>query len=178
MSEIRTLEPYRNLSLRPFPARDTILVTSKSHPIVALTSAVFRLRPFLALIAFDTILAEILTVVLPSVPYKGESIFLAYSSSAVLAISIIAFMLASLVWVAVRATRALALPRRPDTIAAVLLYLCGGKMVKDFQGLAVVEERLRDRVLVRMEKNYWLGKVVGGDGVERVGIDAKDETQG
>ncbi|KAH0565071.1 hypothetical protein GP486_001539 [Trichoglossum hirsutum] len=175
--KIRTLEPYRNLSLRPSPAWDTILVTSKPHPIVALISALFSLRPFLALIAFDTILAEILTVVLPSVPYKGESIFIAYSLSAILAISIITIMLASLAWVAVRETRVTSLPRRPDTIAAVLLYLCGGRMVKDFQGMAEAEGRLRDKTLMKMGKNYWLGKVEGVDGIERIGIEAKDDVQ-
>ncbi|KAI9782835.1 MAG: hypothetical protein M1839_004586 [Geoglossum umbratile] len=175
--ETRTVEPYRVLSQRYAHPRDTILVCSKFSPITALTTSVFRLRHHLSILALNAILSEVLTVALSRIPFHGDSIYLAYVVSSRLSTGIISFMIVTLIWVAVRQRQSHGLellPQRPDSIAAVLTYLCGSRMLGDFQGLAVVGEKERDEMVINMGKKYWLGKVVGVDGVERVGINEED----
>jgi Protein of unknown function (DUF3433) len=165
------MEPYRNLSAGNAQPRDSILIRSVSNPIAALATAVVRARFHLAVLVFNTLLSEVLIVSLSRIPFKGDSIYIAYVASSRLITAIIPFMLVTLMWVALRRRQTADLPRRPDTIAAVLSYLCGSSMLQDFQGLSTVDGRTRDGVVVKMGKRYKLGKIVGVDGVGRVGID-------
>ncbi|KAI9869325.1 MAG: hypothetical protein M1813_000114 [Trichoglossum hirsutum] len=170
--ETRTLEPYRELCRGNARAGDTILVRTNADPITALWSAVIRMRAFPALLGINTILAEILTIALARVPFHGDSIFMAYIVSSHLSTSILALMIATLTWLTIRQLRGvMELPRRPDTIAAVLTYLCESKMLRDFKGMAMLEARSRDRVVAKWGKRYHLRKAVGADGLARVGIE-------
>ncbi|KAI9774087.1 MAG: hypothetical protein M1840_005180 [Geoglossum simile] len=172
--ETRAVEPYRNLSAGNAQPRDSILVCAVSNPITSLVVAVTRARPHLAVLVFNTLLSEVLIVSLSRIPFRGDSIYIAYVASSRLVTAIIPFMLVTLIWVGLRRRLTVDLPRRPDTIAAVLSYLCGSSMLQDFQGLSTVDGQTRDGVVVKMGKRYKLGKIVGVDGVERVGIDEHD----
>ena len=61
--------------------------------------------------------------------------------------------------------------RRPDTIASVLLFLCGSSMLEDFKGMSQMSRKQRDAIVKFWDKNYAMGSVIGVDGVEREGID-------
>src|SRR5579862_3249292 len=165
------MEPYRSLTAGNAQPRDSILISSVLNPITALTTAVLRARFHLAVLAFNALLSEALIVSLSRIPFRGDSIYIAYVASSRLITAIVPFMLVTLMWVALRRRLTVDLPRRPDTIAAVLSYLCGSSMLRDFQGLSTVDGQTRDGVVVKMGKRYKLGKIVGVDGVERAGID-------
>ena len=61
--------------------------------------------------------------------------------------------------------------RRPDTIASVLLYLCGSRLTEGLRGMAEMGRRERDEVVVGAGRRYAMGSLIGVDGVEREGID-------
>lgn len=61
--------------------------------------------------------------------------------------------------------------RRPDTIANVLLTLCGSHMLGDFEGMALMGRKARDKTVQEWDKRYTMGRLIGVDGVEREGID-------
>ena len=61
--------------------------------------------------------------------------------------------------------------RRPDTIAAVLLSLCGSHVLGEFRGMAQMDKRTRDGIVKEWEKRYAIGRSVSIDGVEREGVD-------
>lgn len=63
------------------------------------------------------------------------------------------------------------LVRRPDTIASILLYLCGSSMLEDFKNMALMNVKYRDAEVRRWDRSYAMGSVIGLDGVEREGID-------
>jgi len=64
--------------------------------------------------------------------------------------------------------------RRPETLADMMIALCGSRMLADFKGLSALDRRERDAVVGDWGKRFAMGSVVGVDGVERDGIDAQD----
>lgn len=61
--------------------------------------------------------------------------------------------------------------RRPDTIAGVMVLLCGSRMLGNFEGMGMMGREERNNVVRGWGKVYSMGMVVGLDGVEREGID-------
>ncbi len=64
--------------------------------------------------------------------------------------------------------------QRPETLADMMIALCGSRMLVDFKGLSALDRRERDAVVGGWGKRYAMGTVVGVDGVERDGIDEQD----
>lgn len=60
--------------------------------------------------------------------------------------------------------------RAPETLAGVLVLLCGSQMLGDFQGMAKLESKERNRIVTGWRKSYGLGSLLGVDGVEREGV--------
>ena len=77
-------------------------------------------------------------------------------------------MLAGIIWTLCR-KRMPKLVRRPDTVASVLLFLCGSNMLESFKEMALMDRKERDAIINRWDKRYAIGSVVGVDGVERKG---------
>ncbi|KAF2397668.1 hypothetical protein EJ06DRAFT_464434, partial [Trichodelitschia bisporula] len=63
------------------------------------------------------------------------------------------------------------LPRRPDTVAAVMTYVCDSRMCEDFEGGEKVSVKERDRHVVRLGKRYGYGVREGADGGGRWVVD-------
>jgi hypothetical protein len=49
------------------------------------------------------------------------------------------------------------LPRKPNSVASVLSYVCDSHMVKDFEGLERSSVKVRDAVIVKLDKRYGYG---------------------
>ena len=61
--------------------------------------------------------------------------------------------------------------RRPDTLAGVMLLLCGSRMLGDFEGMGIMRREEIEDIVRGWGKVYSMGMLVGVDGVEREGID-------
>lgn len=79
-------------------------------------------------------------------------------------------MLLSIIWLLCRKSTP-KLARKPDTIASVLLFLCGSSMLEDFKNMALMDPKARDAGVKSWDKNYAMGSVIGVDGTERASID-------
>ena len=114
-----------------------------------------------------------MTVAIAGVPYSSASSYRAYTVSTFLSIGIIVIMLLALVLVYVVFVRdPLELPRRPDTVANVLSYLCGSRvMVPSLKDLGRVDGKERGKVIVGMRRRYKFDVDVGMDGKERWTVD-------
>jgi hypothetical protein len=110
-----------------------------------------------ASIAFTGLAAELLIIALAGLPYRpgqlrGEFLFCGVAALAILALMVIQLGLVNL-W-----RRALPhLPRRPDTIGAVMTYVAGTSMVRDFYGLEEMSVRERNKAIRRVGKVYAYG---------------------
>jgi hypothetical protein len=86
----------------------------------------------LATIAFVSFCAEVLTILLPSIPYGNTEVWQAYQISHWMSLGIIIVMLLTLCWVTATERRS-QLPRSPITTAGALSYLSGSRFVADLE---------------------------------------------
>ena len=61
--------------------------------------------------------------------------------------------------------------RRPDTVASIMIYLCGSLILGDFKEKARMKQKKRDKLVKERDKRYSMGKLIGVDAVKREGVD-------
>jgi hypothetical protein len=125
-------EPYRKLMSGPSRPRETILMRIRSSPLECFLAAVWDRHVHLATIAFVSFCAEVLTILLPSIPYGNTEVWQAYQISHWMSLGIIIVMLLTLCWVTATERRS-QLPRSPITTAGALSYLSGSRFVADLE---------------------------------------------
>jgi hypothetical protein len=170
--EVRTLEPYRHLSkTTASPAHHTILLTTTSTPWSTLPHALGRLEFFIALIALCYILSEILVILVATIPFSPDEYWLAYLAGTYITFSILAFQIlifiAMMTWWRYTGPR---LSRDPDTPLGVWTLLAASKIREDFEDLGTAGRQDLVHAVTTWHKKYWLGEVVGKDGVMNMGI--------
>ena len=126
------MELYRQLRSGSALPRNSILVSSCSQPFTGLFHSLRRAHYFNAYIALVAILNEPLIVCLANVPFKPGHAFEAYTVATWLSVAILLMMLAGLIWKLCR-WDTVDVKRRPGTIAANLVQICGSHMLVDFE---------------------------------------------
>ena len=66
------------------------------------------------------------------------------------------------------------MPRPPDTLASVWMYLCGSRMIDEFCDKEMMSAELRDVVVKKTRGKYFFGVSLGG-GQERWMIDRESK---
>lgn len=164
------MEPYRRLLMRAVKANDSILLAPHSNPFTGLFYSLRNRHYFNAYISLVAILCLPLIVALASIPFKASLVFQTYRASTYFSIGVLSMMLIGIVWLLCR-RRTPDLVRRPDTIVSMLLFLCGSNMREDFKGMSLLRRQERDEEVMRWDKSYAMGNVVGVDGEERPAVD-------
>lgn len=164
------MEPYRQLLTGGAKAGDSILLAPHTNPYTGIFYFLRNKHYFNAYLSLVAILCEPLIVALSNIPFKASSVLTAYKASTYINIGVLSMMLIGIVWMLCR-HRSLKLVRRPDTIASILLFLCGSSMLDDFKGMSRMRRKQRDAAVKCWDKTYAMGSVMGVDGVEREGID-------
>lgn len=160
------MEPYRQLLAGGAKAWDSILLAPHTNPFTGLFYSLRNRHILNSYISLVAILCEPLIIALSKIPFNAGLTFPAYRASTFT----IPLPDACVIWMFCQ-KRTPMLVRRPDTVASVLLYLCGSSMLEDFKGMALMDCKERDAILTRWDKRYAIGNVTGLDGVEREGID-------
>lgn len=164
-------EPFRKLMEGPSHPRDTILMRIRSSPLECFLAAVWNRHGYLTSIAFTSFCAELLTILLPSIPYGNTEVWQAYQISHWMSVGILVIMLLTLCWVAAREGRS-RLPRSPVTIAGGLSYLCGSRFVMDLDRWEAADEYIvKVGSDIEHEERYLLDWLYDTSGVPRWIID-------
>ena len=164
---MQTLSPYASLSKTAAP-QPTILLKKHTFPLTAFLPLFYNHHYLAGSVALVGLISEFLVVALAGLPYRpgqqrGEFLFWA-----VVSISILALMIIMLIIVNIWRTKLPALMRKPGDIAAVMTYVAGTGMVRDFEELSQVRTKERNREIERLGKSYaygWRreeGEYVGG----------------
>lgn len=141
--------------------RHTILQHRHSLPITAIIP-LFRGRHFVpASIAITALLAEFLIITLAGLPYRPGQLRNEFLFCAIFSLIVLFIMLVQLAVVSIWRRGLPHLPRRPDTVAAVMTYIAGAAMNRDFDGLEHSKPKERDRIVAGLGKTYFYG--LGGD---------------
>lgn len=164
------MEPYRQLLTGGTKAGDSILLGPHTNPYTGIFYSLRNKHFFNAYVSLVAILCEPLIVALSNIPYKASSVLNTYRASTYIIIGILSLMLIGVVWMLCR-HKTFELVRKPDTIASILLFLCGSKMLEDFKNMSRMRRKERDEAVRCWNKIYAMGKLIGVDGVDREGID-------
>jgi hypothetical protein len=166
-------EPYMKLMDGPSHPRDTILMRVRSSPLECFFAATRDRHAYLASIAFTSFCAEVLTILLPSIPFNNTEIWQAYQISHWMSMVILVIMCLALCWVTAR-ERHSRLPRSPVTIAGGLSYLCGSQFIMDLDELEGTT-RCTSRASndIGLEERYQLNWLYDTSGVPRWLINKK-----
>jgi fluoride exporter len=164
------MEPYRRLLLGGATAEDSILAPGWTSPFSAMIHS-FRRRQFLvAQICFVSVLTEFLPIVLANIAFSPAMTKEAYFTCTYLAMIILTLMLISITILIFRpGHRQRPLPRKPTTLASVLLYITNSgefkeqSMLGSMQGLSVLDQRERDECIKKSRSRYTMGLVASND---------------
>lgn len=119
-------EPFRRLyngTTEPAPAKSTVPAPRTLIPVSTLFATLRNGCFYNALLASTALLAEFLIIVLPSIPYASSKRTRVSEVSAYIALAILGFML--VVMVAVWLRKEVPLPKDPNTLGAMAMYVAG-----------------------------------------------------
>ena len=168
--DLRNMEPYRRLLTGAVKANDGILLAPHSNPFSGFIYSLHKRHFFNAYVSFVAILCLPLIVALAGIPFKAGLTWIAYRTSTYITIGVLSLMLIGIVWLLCR-SKTPDMVRRPDTIASMLLFICGSSMREDFKGMSLMRRAERDETVTGWGKSYAMGNVIGVDGVERQAVD-------
>jgi hypothetical protein len=167
--DVVNLEACTHLAKRNSNALNSILVSKSSSPLAAILPSLRRGHFFVASVAFTAFLADVLTVSLSNIPFDNATTYTGYTAVTWLSCSIIAFMIITLI--ATFFYRQPDLPLQPNTIGAVLSYLCSSNIPKEFSDMALLDGKTRNQRIVDMHLKYGIGTGRDDRGLMRNVID-------
>jgi len=191
--DVRMIQPFWILAQRRAPAKTLTLDYAGTNPLYLPLVAVFNRHWLVAIVAFGSILAEILTVCVSSINVDGtrffpgngrddddiqdendrhnqEQTFRSFWISLTLSILILIYLIAVAVLTYVRRSRKF-MPRQIGTMASVLAMIYQSKMLLSFVDTEKFTSGQMTRHLEAQGKTYALGWFSGRDGDDHLGID-------
>lgn len=200
--DIRMLQPFYLLSLRHAPAKTLTLDYAGTNPLWLPIKALLNRHYLVMLVAFGSVLAEILTVCVSSISVDGKKFipghsgkyidndndgntndstdrsntdetFRSFWTSFTLAMVILFYLIGiALITYAKRSQKFM--PRQIGTIASVLAYIHQSKMLVSFIDTEKFNSTKMTRHLEKTGKTYALGWFRGRDGEDHLGIDEEE----
>lgn len=152
-------------------ARDTINKKGYALPIVAILPLARMGYVVPAAVAITALISESFVIALAGLPYRpgqlrGEYIFCGIASIAMLAVMLV------MIWFLYRWRKTLPhMPRRPDSVAAVMTYVAETTMARDLAEMEQRKRKERRRAIEGLGKRYGYGFRVEPDGRKRWVVD-------
>lgn len=167
---VKMMEPFHTLTKGNARPDQTLTLDYQGTPYGLILFKSLRNRHWLvALVGFGAILSDLLTVTFSSLAVKTETRHSFYSSS-ILSMAIVLFMILSAVIIFIRRRRPF-MPRQPSTIASILAFIHQSRMLDDFNGTELYNNRQMTEMLVAKGKRYGLGWFRGRDERPHCAID-------
>ncbi|KAI4693515.1 uncharacterized protein J4E88_001888 [Alternaria novae-zelandiae] len=201
-SDVRMLQPFYLLSLRHAPAKTLTLDYAGTNPLWLPFEAFLNGHYLVMLVAFGSILAEILTVCVSSLSVDGKKFipgfggqnqdddhdgdnsesndrwntdqtFRSFWWSFILTMFILIYLISiALLTYAKRSQKFM--PREIGTMASVLAFIHQSKMLFSFIDTEKLNSREMTKHLEKSGKTYALGWFQGRDGEDHLGIDEEE----
>jgi hypothetical protein len=198
--DIRMLQPFYILSKRHAPAKTLTLDYAGTNPLVLPLHAMYNRHWIIMLVAFGSILAELLTVCVSSISVNGKNFIprhdhdhhkdrrdmdhddsdqttRSFWASFVLTMSILIYLIAIALLTYTRRSHKF-MPRQIGTIASVLAFIHQSKMLLSFINTEKFDAAHMTKHLEKNGKKYALGWINGRNGDMNLGIDEEEVLKG
>ncbi|BCR84746.1 DUF3433 domain-containing protein [Aspergillus chevalieri] len=167
---VKMMEPFHTLTKGNARPEQTLTLDYQGTPYAVILFKSLRNRHWLvALVGLGSILSDLLTITFSSLAVKTETRHSFYSSS-ILSMAIVVFMIFSAILIFIRRRRPF-MPRQPSTIASILAFIHQSRMLEDFTGTELYNNREMTEMLVSKGKRYGLGWFRGRDGRMHCAVD-------
>lgn len=205
-SDVRMLQPFWILAQRHAPAKTLTLDYAGTNPLFLPFKAFFNGHYLVMLVAFGSILAEILTVCVSSISvdgkkfipglsgadddenhdgdpndpndrYNTEQTFRSFWSSFTLTMLILLYLISIALLTYTKRSHKF-MPRQIGTMASVLAFIHQSKMLVSFVDTETFDSGKMTRHLEQSGKTYALGWFSGRDGDDHLGIDEEEILSG
>ncbi|TKA83787.1 hypothetical protein B0A55_00052 [Friedmanniomyces simplex] len=163
--------PYTRLAHHPSSAKSTILFTPHNTPFLATITAIWNRYFLAAVLTFVTLTAEALNIVISGVPYATGQTITQFLVSIYMSLAILGVMVVVSVVVILSRRREPRMPRKPETVGAVMSYLATSRMLQDFDGVDWQDGAERDRRIRLVGKRYTFEQRRREDGKFAWGVD-------
>jgi hypothetical protein len=196
-SDVRMLQPFWILAQRHAPAKTLTLDYAGTNPLLLPFEAMFNGHYLVMLVAFGSILAEILTVCVSSISVDGtkfipghgncgqdedddciarhdtDQTFRSFWWSFVLTMTILIYLIAIAILTYTKRSHKF-MPRQIGTIASVLAFIHQSKMLLRFIDTEKFDSRKMTKHLEKSGKTFALGWVGGRDKEDHLAIDEEE----
>ena len=149
--------------------RSTILAQRTLNPISTVGVALANSNPFAALLGFTALLAEILIILLPGVPFSSGQLYTWARATWYTCMALLGFM--CIVMIAVWAKFRVSWPKQPNTIGAMAVYLADSILAEELAPLATASEKEREAAVLGWGRDCELRRWRERDGREKWTID-------
>ncbi|KAF1830765.1 hypothetical protein BDW02DRAFT_85781 [Decorospora gaudefroyi] len=195
--DVRMLQPFYILSLRHAPARTLTLDYAGTNPLWLPLKAMLNGDYLVMLVAFGSVLGEVLTVCVSSISVDGNNSIIpglgddkrdisapgnrlnteqtvrSFWSSFALTLFILIYLVSIACLTYTKRSRKF-MPRQIGTIASVLAFIHQSNMLVDFVDTEKFNSSEMTKHLERSGKTYALGWFQGRDGDDHLGIDEEE----
>ncbi|KAJ8112041.1 hypothetical protein OPT61_g5501 [Boeremia exigua] len=198
--DVRMIQPFYILSKQKAPAKTLTLDYAGTNPLFLPIIALINGHWLVAIVAFGSILAEILTVCVSSINVDGtrffpgngrddddikdekdrhnqEQTFRSFWVSLALTILILLFLISVAILTYMRRSRKF-MPRQIGTMASVLAMIYQSKMLLSFIDTERLDSSQMTKHLEKQGKTYALGWFSGRDNDDHLGIDEEPILKG
>jgi hypothetical protein len=158
---------------RSQPAEKSILLSRPTNAFYGIYVAIQQRHAFYIITCLMAILSEFLPILLTNIPYNLAQTLESHDVCTYLSLGILSIMILTLAGSFFM--RWPAMPVDPRTVAGALWYVCESRMLDDFDGMALLNARDRERRVKQLGKRYYYGGLLtapGGASSGRMGVDA------
>ncbi|KAF9872068.1 hypothetical protein CkaCkLH20_10405 [Colletotrichum karsti] len=170
-ADAQNFAPYARMHAKPSDARDTILKKGNSVPLFGIYPLAKLRYTIPAIIALTALVAEFFVVAISGLPWRPGQLRGEYIFCGVACVVIATIMLVVQGLVFYWRSSLPYLPRRPDSVAAVMTYVAGTTMVAEFDVVSGMGKRSSRRAIKSMGRKYAYGLKMGEDGRQRWVVD-------
>jgi hypothetical protein len=166
-TDIMLTAPFRHLCQKPQNASATILLPKWSLPHFATASFLRHGYVFAGIVSAIAVLSDVLVIMAAVIPYSPGRFWIEFRVSSYLCMgTLAAIIIATMVYL--YWMHGVEMPRKPDTLAGVISYVCASRLLDDVDECGErTEEALRKNGV-----RYMYGMFKGTDGVGRWMIDS------
>lgn len=148
------MAPYIHMAQAPSSPRSTILFKPSSTPLSSTWTSLRNGYILVTVVTLVTLLAEALNLAISGVPYATGQTRQQFFVSTYISLAVLAIMIITSTLVIIFRFREPRIPRKPDTLGAVMSYMSGSRMLDDLAGMDNAEGFARDWSILQSRKRY------------------------
>jgi hypothetical protein len=154
---------YQRMASKPSGPASTILFTPSVTPIFSTIYTIMHGYHFVAALTLMAFMAEGISVVVGGVPFAAGQTWKEFLVSTYMSLAILSLMMVVSAMVIFQRHFEPTMPRKPESLFAVMSYSYSSSMLSDF-GTISIDEESSQRKIKALNKRYEFKKAVLADG--------------